>query len=64
MSSKEIFPFVFLIGIILFNWPVLEVFHLSLPYYLFGIWALLIFVIGVVLWLKTGDRDDRHDSDV
>jgi len=47
MNSKELWPFLFLIGILLFNWPFLAIFGLSLPHYLFGVWGIFILVIGI-----------------
>jgi hypothetical protein len=47
MNSKELWPFLFLIGIFLFNWPFLAIFGLSLPEYLFGVWGIFIILIGV-----------------
>lgn len=49
MSNKEIWFFLFFLGVLLFNWPFLEIFDLSLPYYLFVIWGLFIIVVGVVI---------------
>jgi len=47
MNSKELWPFLFLIGILLFNWPSLAIFGLFLPHYLFGAWGLFILAIGI-----------------
>jgi hypothetical protein len=33
-------------GMLLLNWPFLDIFSLFLPYYLFGVWGLFIIVIG------------------
>ena len=49
MSNKEIWFFLFFFGVLLFNWPFLEVFDLSLPYYLFIIWGVFIIVVIVVI---------------
>jgi hypothetical protein len=50
MSNKEIWFFLFFFGVLLFNWPFLEVFALSLPYYLFIIWG--VFIIVVIVMIK------------
>jgi len=55
MNSKELWPFLFLIGILFFNWPFLVIFGLSLPYYLFGVWGIFIIVIGISI-KKTGKQ--------
>ncbi len=58
MNSKELWPFLFLIGTLLFNWPFLDIFSLSLPYYLFGVWG--IFIIGVSIFItKTAMKKDK-----
>ncbi len=49
MSNKEIWFFLFFFGVLLFNWPLLEVFDLSLPYYLFVIWGVFIITVFVVI---------------
>ncbi len=49
MSNKEIWFFLFFFGVLLFNWPFLEVFDLSLPYYLFVIWGVFIITVFVVI---------------
>lgn len=58
MNSKELLPFFFLIGMLLFNWPFLDIFSMSLPYYLFGAWALFILAVGILITVirtqKTG----------
>lgn len=43
----------FLIGILLLNWPFLAIFGLSLPHYLFGVWGIFIIIIGIFI-KKTG----------
>lgn len=54
MSNKEIWFFLFFFGVLLFNWPFLEVFALSLPYYLFIIWG--VFIIVVIVVIKKMDK--------
>lgn len=46
MNNKELWPFLFFLGTLLLNWPFLDIFSLSLPYYLFGVWGLFIIVMG------------------
>jgi hypothetical protein len=59
MNSKEIWPFLFLVGTLLFNWPFLLIFGLSLPYYLFSIWGLFIIVISIFI-KKTGKFGNKR----
>jgi hypothetical protein len=54
MNSKELWPFLFLIGVLLFNWPSLAIFGLSLPYYLFGVWG--VFIIIMVISIKKNGK--------
>lgn len=49
MGNKELWFFLFFCGVLLLNWPFLEIFDLSLPYYLFGVWGALIIVLGMVV---------------
>ena len=49
MGNKELWFFLFLCGVLLFNWPFLEIFDLSLPFYLFGVWGALIIAVGFVI---------------
>ena len=57
LRHPEIWVFIFILGLLGLNWPVLEIFHLSLPYYLFGAWAFLIAVIAVLV--MKAERDTR-----
>jgi hypothetical protein len=49
MGNKELWFFLFFLGVLLLNWPFLEIFDLHLPYYLFIIWGAFIFVVGMVI---------------
>jgi hypothetical protein len=49
MNNREIWLFVFLAGVLLFNWPFLEIFSQSASYYLFGIWGLYILAIKLFM---------------
>lgn len=57
MSNKELWPFLFLIGTLLLNWPFLDIFSLSLPYYLFAVWGL--FIAGVGIFVRKTGREDK-----
>jgi len=59
MGNKELWSFLFLIGTLLFNWPFLDIFSLSLPYYLFTIWGL--FIIAVSLSIANAKRPSKKD---
>ncbi|OGW29128.1 MAG: hypothetical protein A2X59_11500 [Nitrospirae bacterium GWC2_42_7] len=49
MNSKELWIFLFLIGLLLFNWPLLFIFRISLPLYLFIVWGLFIITVGLFI---------------
>jgi hypothetical protein len=49
MNSKELWIFLFLTGLLLFNWPLLFIFRVSLPYYLFCVWGLFILTVGLFI---------------
>ena len=51
--------FIFIVGLIAFNWPLLKIFDFSLPVYLFSIWLLFITVISVYSFKKKEDKRGR-----
>ncbi len=59
MNSKELLPFLFLIGMLLFNWPFLDIFSISLPYYLFSVWGFFIVAVGVLITLTRRHKTDK-----
>ena len=58
MNNKELWPFLFILGTLLLNWPFLDIFNLSLPYYLFGVWGLFIIVMGFFI-SKTNKQNSK-----
>jgi hypothetical protein len=52
MHSKELWPFLFLLGLLVFNYPVMDLVKVALPYYLYTAWALLIIIIGLLVTLR------------
>ena len=54
MNSRDIWLFLFIVGLLLFSWPSIEMFSLSLHYYLFIIWGVFILIIGLVSTLYDG----------
>jgi hypothetical protein len=59
MRNKEIWLFLFLFGMLLFNWPFLDIFSMSLPAYLFGTWAVFIILVGILI--RSSLREDNND---
>jgi len=58
LNNKELWPFLFILGTLLLNWPFLDIFNLSLPYYLFGVWGLFIIVMGFFI-SKTNKQNNK-----
>jgi len=54
MVFKEIWAFLFLLGLVVFNWPFLGIFGGALSYVLYGMWALLILCIVVFSAIEGG----------
>ena len=44
---REVSIFIFLLGLLAFNWPLMKIFNFSLPIYLFLFWFLFITVIMI-----------------
>jgi len=59
MWNREVWFFLFIFGTFLFNWPFLEIFYPSLPFYLFGVWAL--FIVIVKLFIGKTDKQGAGD---
>ena len=59
MKNRELWFFLFLFGTLLFNWPFLEIFNSSLPFYLVGIWAF--FILAVRFFLRNNGDQDAGD---
>ena len=46
MKNTEIWVFIFILGLLFLNWPVLEIFHIEVVRYLFVFWAVFIGLIA------------------
>ncbi|MBI5212474.1 MAG: hypothetical protein HY957_03765 [Nitrospirae bacterium] len=46
MKNTEIWLFIFALGLLGLNWPLLEIFHTDVVTYLFVFWLLFIFLIA------------------
>lgn len=57
MNNKEFWFFLFSLGVLMFNWPFLDIFNMILPYYFFGAWALFILVVFAVADGEKGEKD-------
>lgn len=49
INGRERWAFLFLLGLLLFNWPSLEIFSDYLPYYLFFCWGMYILVVKLLM---------------
>jgi hypothetical protein len=56
MGNKEIWLFLFFLGVLLFNWPFLSIFGGSLPYYLFIMWGVFIAGAGAIIIRSSGSK--------
>lgn len=54
--KRDIWVALFFLGLLLFGWPFLSIFHHILPYYLFAIW--LAFIGLLYLASRSSDRQD------
>jgi len=49
MRNTEIWVFIFFLGLLGLNWPVLEIFHTEVLPYLFLFWLFLVILIAVAV---------------
>jgi hypothetical protein len=54
--KRDIWIALFALGLLLFGWPFLNIFHDLLPYYLFLAW--LLFIGLIYLASRSSDRED------
>jgi hypothetical protein len=47
-GDKEIWPFVSILGLVIFNWPLLEIFREEIASYLYLLWAVFIILLAFV----------------
>jgi hypothetical protein len=60
MHRKELWPFLFFLGVMSVNYPILEMVRIPMPYYLYGTWIGLILVIAVATAIAGTGEDDDH----
>ena len=56
MRNNEIWPFIFILGLIFLNCPFLDLFKAYLPYYFFVVWGLFILIVGLLISRVTGKK--------
>lgn len=56
MKNTEIWVFIFILGLLFLNWPVLEIFRIEVVGYLFVFWAIFIGLIAFATSKKDGIR--------
>jgi len=61
MKNREFWFFLFFLGVLLFSWPFLDIFGMSLIYYFPIAWSLFIFVVYIVLRVSDGKDKERND---
>ena len=57
MHSKELWFFLFMVGLMAFNYPIMDLVKVPLPYYLYAMWALFILIIGALVTMR--DRGEK-----
>ena len=57
MRQKEVWLFVFMVGLLAFNWPMLAIFSSVLPAYIFAAWLAVIAVIAFFS-VRTSKEED------
>jgi len=55
--AKEISIFLFILGIILFNWPIMSIFKYNLLKYLFLVWFIFIVLVLISTVVKKNGDD-------
>jgi len=50
--SKEVWFFLFILGLMAFSYPIMDLVGVALPYYLYGTWAILILIIGLLATIQ------------
>jgi apolipoprotein N-acyltransferase len=58
MEKNEIWIFIFTVGLIGLNWPLLEIFHTDVAEYLFAFWLIFIILIAFAVY-RTEDKKDK-----
>jgi hypothetical protein len=58
-GDKEIWPFVSILGLVIFNWPLLEIFREEIAYYLFLLWAVFIILLAFITRRGDAGKTDK-----
>lgn len=61
MGNTEILVFIFILGLLSLNWPILEIFRTEAVPYLFVFW--LLFIVLVALASSKNRRQGTRDKD-
>lgn len=56
---RDIWYFIFALGVMLFTWPVLTIFRNNLPAYFFIIW--LVYIVLIFIIVRFSKRQDGGD---
>jgi hypothetical protein len=57
MRHGDLWVFLFFLGLILFNWPVISVFAAAQPYAIFALWAAFIAVTALLSYIVGRERN-------
>lgn len=55
-GNAELWIFLFIVGLLGLNWPLLEIFHTDEAIYLFSFWLLFILFIAVVAYKQNNHQ--------
>jgi hypothetical protein len=55
MKNTEVWIFIFILGLLGLNWPLLEIFHTDVAEYLFAFWLIFIILIAFAVY-RTEDK--------
>jgi hypothetical protein len=50
--GKDLWLFIFFLGLLFLNYPIMKLAEEILPYYLYVVWAVLILIIGLVSTIR------------
>jgi tellurite resistance protein TehA-like permease len=61
VKNTEIWVFIFILGLLGLNWPIIEIFHTQVVAYLFVIWVLFIALIALAARKYNAELDSREE---
>jgi uncharacterized membrane protein YuzA (DUF378 family) len=62
MKNTEVWIFIFILGLLGLNWPLLEIFHTDVVKYLFAFWLIFIILIAFAVYRTERARTNKVAS--